>query len=186
MAILKMAIRVVFALIVATVFLGISNGCLAESSSEETLAYAVKGAYLFKFCAFVEWPPTAFSSANSPIVIGIIGDDPFGEQLDRLVAGRTIEGRSIVVRHALRLEQIQSVHVLFIGQSEKARLPAIRAALQGGSVLTVADFWHPDVIITFLIDRNKVRFEINLAQAEKSELKLSSKLLSVAKAVRGE
>jgi hypothetical protein len=162
-----------------------ANTCVAATSSEGAQEYAVKGAFLFKFGSFVEWPPTAFQKADAPLVIGIIGEDPFGAKLDQIVSGHTVEGRPVVVWRARRIEQMRDANILFISQSEKERLGAILAGLQGKNVLTVSEFEHPGVIINFVVEDNKVRFDVNLDQAERTGVKLSSKLLSVAKTVRG-
>ena len=94
---------------------------------------------LFKFALFVEWPNEAFANGNSDFCIGILGDDPFGGQLDRAVADKSVRGRKVqVVRHD-SVEKTRDCHVLFISQSEKERLPQLMKALKGSRVLTVSD-----------------------------------------------
>jgi hypothetical protein len=157
----------------------------AAQNAEDSLEYSVKAAFLFKFGGFVEWPPHTLVSTEAPFVIGVLGDDPFGPLLDQIVGGHTIQGRPVVLKRWSRPDQIGAAHILFISQSERGRLPTIVASLQEKNVLTVADFDQPGIIIVFVIENNRVRFEINLDQAERSGLKISSKLLNVARVVRG-
>lgn len=155
----------------------------AATAEEESSEYAVKAAYLFKFAAFVEWPPGTFNSADTPLVIGIVGDNPFDGTLDNIAAHRKIDGRPVQIAKGERIEQIKNEHILFISQSEQDDMSLIAADLNGKKVLTVAEFDDPAIIIRFVIENDKVRFDINLAQAQRNGLKLSSKLLSVARHV---
>lgn len=149
------------------------------------MEYSVKGAYLFKFSGFVEWPPGAFPSPAAPLVIGVLGDDPFGRTLDQMMDGQTFEGRPVEVLRTHRIDQVRRAHILFISQSELTRMEVIQSGLQNSSVLTVADFNRPGIVISFVMENNKVRFAVNLDQAERAGLKLNSRLLSVATAVHG-
>ena len=157
----------------------------AQTEIDESLEYSVKAAFVSKFGAFVEWPDGTFPDPNAPINIGLLGDDPFGAHIDQIIAGRNLPGRPIQVSHLRRVDQAKEMQILFISNSEKSRMEIITAGLRGRSVLTVADFYDPAVIITFVIAENKVRFDINLEQAQRNNLKLSSKLLSVALHVTG-
>jgi hypothetical protein len=154
------------------------------SLADDSLEYSVKGAFLFKFGEFVEWPPGLFASPTDPIVIGILGEDPFGSELNQIVDGHISGGRHAVVVRVRRADQLRNVHILFISQSERDHMDAVSASLQGKHILTVAEFEHPDVAITFVVENNRVQFDINLPAAEREGLKLSSKLLSVARNVR--
>lgn len=166
-------------------WLGIADAGLAAPTDDNSLEYSVKAAFLLKFGTFVEWPPDKNSDARTPLNIGILGEDPFGSQIDQLITVRSEGERPVRVVRIRTIEQAKNMHVLFIGDSEKNRIDSIIAALQGNSVLTVAGFENPGIIISFVIEDNKVRFDINLDQAQRSGLKLSSKLLSVAKNVSG-
>lgn len=152
---------------------------------DESLEYQVKGAYLFKFGSFVEWPSSAFPGANSPLTIGVLGDDPFGAVLDEIIKNRTVGSRPLVIHRFQRGEQPKEVHILFISRSERAQLESINESLKG--VLTIGEFdtATPSVMINFVVSDNKVRFEVDLDQANRAGVKLSSKLLSVARAVKG-
>jgi hypothetical protein len=159
-----------------------SSGCAQDLPSE----YPVKAAYLFNFLKFVQWPEGTFQDPIAPIVIGIVGDDPFGEALPQVVVGKTVQGRDLVIRKYHFGEDLRGSHILFISASEKKRIPQLLASLQGSSVLTVADtdhFIEAGGIIQLLIENNRVRFAIGPGAAGRARLKISSKLLSLARTV---
>lgn len=144
---------------------------------------SIKFAFLYNFGKFVEWPSSKFAKADSFFVFGFVGDDPFGDDLEKSVLNKTLNGHPIHVLHATSDEEMRECHILYIGASEKKRMPALLASVRGASVLTVSDserFCLQGGMINFRIPENKVRFEINARAAEKENLKLSSKLLSVA------
>lgn len=159
-------------------------GIAVAFAAEESLEYSVKAAYLLKFGGFIEWPSRTFTAPDEPFVIGVLGDDPFGPTLDQIAATHTVQGRPITLKKLSRIEQVRNVHVLYISPSEKERMPLITASLEGKGILTVADADLPGAMVNFVVDNNRVRFDINLEQAERAGLKVSSKLLSVARAVR--
>src|SRR5262245_22285190 len=101
--------------------------------------YQVKAAFLFNFARFVEWPSDAFADARSPLVIGVLGPDPFGAELDEVVRGKTVHGRSIVVQRYARPSDVGPCHVLFVGRGEAGRLRRGLGALKDGRVLTVGE-----------------------------------------------
>jgi hypothetical protein len=146
--------------------------------------YQVQAAFLLNFTRFIEWPAAAFQAAGSPFDICILGDDPFGSALDQTVAGEIANGRSVAARRLLRAPEPKTCQVLFIGTSEK-NIGKILSGL-GPGVLTVGEgesFVRGGGMIAFVVENRRVRFEINQAAAESAGLKLSSRLLSVAKAV---
>jgi len=150
--------------------------------------YQIKAAYLFNFLKFVEFPDDSFADPLAPIVIGVVGDDPFGSSLPQVVVGKTVQGRDLVIRLYHPGENLRGAHILFISASERKRLPMILSDLRGSSVLTVADtpgFIDAGGMIQFLNENDRVRFAINLDAATRARLKLSSKLLSLAKVVGG-
>lgn len=147
----------------------------------------IKAVYLFNFAKFVEWPPEAFADPQAPLVIGVLGADPFGALLDQTVAGETIGLHPIVVKRFARVEALESCHILYISASERARLPRILDRLGGANVLTVGEmdrFTRLGGIINFREERGTVRFEINRAAADQARLKLHAQLLKVAQAGR--
>jgi hypothetical protein len=156
-----------------------------QGNSQESLSeYQVKAAYLFNFLKFVDWPDDAFADPLAPIVIGIAGDDPFGESLPQVIVGKTIQGRDLVIRKYRPGENPKGCQILFINASERKRLPQWLAGLHGSSVLLVSDmegFLKEGGMIQFVPENNRVRFAINVDAAVRARLKISSKLLSLAK-----
>lgn len=171
-----------FLALIALIFsFGMASGA---GIAGDSLEYQVKGAFLFKFGAFVEWPPSAFPEPGTPFVIGILGDDPFGATLDQTIENRKVQGRPVVIKRYKRGEQVRDAHILYISPSETGRLEQIAASLRGVSILTISDeSLTPRGIINFVIQENKVRFEIDAEAADRAGLKVSSKLLSLAKVV---
>jgi hypothetical protein len=156
----------------------------AKASDEQPLEYQVKAAFLMNFTKFVEWPSGAFSDAASPISICILGDDPFGRALDQVVEGETVNARKLVVQRLAATPRPKSCQILFITKAEK-EASKVLAGL-GAGVLTVGEgdgFLHEGGVIAFVIENRRVRFDINQAAAENTALKISSKLLQVARSV---
>jgi hypothetical protein len=145
--------------------------------------YQIKAAFLFNFAKFIQWPPAAFAAATSPIVIGILGENPFHEDLARMIRHKTIDGRPLALKELGSAAEAAHCHILFISASEKGRLPEILKGLKGTSVLTVGEtdhFIESGGIINFVLKENKIRFQINHEEATKAGLKISSKLMSLA------
>jgi hypothetical protein len=150
--------------------------------------YQVKAAFLFHFAQFVEWPPEAFQEADSPFTYCTIGEDPFRGALDTSLNGKTLGARSLRVRHIKQAEEIAGCQVLFIGAEEKKSLQAELANADGSATLTVGEAEHfaqDGGMIGFCLEDNKIRFEINLRAAEHAKLRISARLLALAKAVIG-
>jgi hypothetical protein len=156
----------------------------APRSAEEVLEYNVKAAFLFNFTKFVDWPAEAFADEKSPFRICILGDDPFGGSLDTLVANETVNGRPIAVRRLARGADPHPCHILFLDRLERERQPEVLAGLRGSPVLTVGEsdrFLADGGMINFFLEAHRVRFEVSLPAVERSQLKISSKLLRLAK-----
>ena len=146
----------------------------------------LKALFLLNFARFVKWPPRAFTSADSPIVIGVLGADPFGALLDELVKGEQVEHRQVEVARFRRAEDIKTVHVLFVSSSEAGRLEQVFRTLMGKPILTVGDvenFERRGGIIRFLTEDKKVRLRVNLDASREADLQISSKLLRPAEIV---
>lgn len=146
--------------------------------------YQVKAALIFAFVKYVEWPAASFTKAQSPLCIGVLGDNPFGPDLEQTVHGKILNSRPLVVKQCQTLEEARQCHVLFIGTSENKRLQEIFDGLRGAHVLTVGEtenFIKSGGMINFFREGNKFRFEINDAAAKKAELKIDSKLLGLGK-----
>jgi YfiR/HmsC-like len=150
--------------------------------------YAVKAAFLYHFAQFVEWPEAAFRDASSPLVYCTIGADPFDGALETTLKGKTIGARAIEVRHAKQAAELQGCQVVFVGDGQKKQIPGVLAGLRGAPVLVVGEsekFVEEGGTIGFVLEENKVRFEVNLGVAEKSGLRINAKLLALAKTVVG-
>jgi hypothetical protein len=147
--------------------------------------YRIKAAFLFNFMQFVQWPPTAFADDRAPLVICVVGSDPFGEVLDQTLEGESIANRSIVARRPSDAESLDSCQLLFVSRSEQPRLDRLlRSVSRSAPVLTVSDidgFVASGGTIGFFLERNHVRFEINPSQARRHGLKLSSQLLDLGR-----
>lgn len=148
--------------------------------------YQVKAVFLFNFTQFVEWPQHAFAEVRSPVVVGVLGNDPFSTYLDQIVKGEQMNGHPLVIKRYRRVEEIESCHILFISQSEQYRLRRVLNKLQGRPILTVGDmagFAEAGGMIQFYTNENKIRFQINLESVRSSALNISSKLLRLAEIV---
>jgi uncharacterized protein DUF4154 len=178
---LRMAGWFLFALVAVALFCAI-----AAAQSDQPGEYEVKAAFLFNFTKFVEWPENAFVDPHAPIVIGVIGDDPFGESLVRIVAGQKAQGRSIEVVKYRYGDNLRRCHVLFISASERQHRAPLLASLQEASVLTVSDidgFAEAGGAIQFVMQENRVRFVVNLEVATQGKLRVSAKLLALARVI---
>ena len=143
----------------------------------------IKAAFIFNFAKFVEWPSSVFSNASTPLVIGVLGENPFGTVLEQTVRNKAINDRTLEVKEFHHQAEVTNCHILFISTSEKKRLPEILTALRREGVLTVSEmdgFIEAGGMINFVKESNKIRFQINEPAAKKSKLKVSSKLLSLA------
>lgn len=158
----------------------------AGADARSDLEYQVKAAFLFNFAKFVEWPADAFERPRDPVAICVMGKDPFGESLDSVVRGETVNGRPLVVRRPRQTLEARGCHILFLARSERGRQDEILSSVEGAGILTVGEddgFLTDGGIIRFVLEENRVRFEINLAAAEANRLKLSSQLLRLARSV---
>lgn len=165
-----------------------TSGRIAAAQAPPTPEYQLKAVFLYNFAQFVEWPSTAFVDAASPLVIGILGDDPFGAYLDGTVRGEQVNGHPLAVRRFQRVEDIRDCHILFVGEKNGKHLEAILDSLKGRSVLTVSDgerFASHGGMIGFVNDQRRIRLRINLAAARAADLTISSKLLRPAQIVSG-
>jgi len=161
-----------------------------SSAVASSLEYAIKAAYLYKLAAFVNWPPSSFESASSPLRICVIGDDPFKTVLDQAVNGVSIAGRPVQIARYDAAQPNMSCQIAYVaGSSAQSRADALKA-LRGEPVLTVTDQGRGDDpvseegVVNFVLTDNRVRFDIDQHQAVEDHLALSGKLLSLAIEVR--
>jgi hypothetical protein len=156
--------------------------CGAQSATE----YQVKAAYLFNFLKFVEWPEAPPREVQTKWVIGVIGTSPVGDESLKLAESKNVLGRELEVKTFKPTENLRGCNILFVSDSEKKRLPAILASLRGSSVMTVADMDHfIDVggMVQFVVENERIRISIDVGATGRARLKISSKLLALARAV---
>ncbi len=147
--------------------------------------YQLKAGFLYNFSKFVQWPADRFSAEDGAIVIAVLGADPFGEELDKVVKDRIVDGHPIEVRRISSASEIPGAHILFVTAGAESRVPD--SSLQTRGVLTVGEsaaFGTRGGIITFTVVKEKVRFEIDQGAADKAGLKLSGQLLKLATVIR--
>jgi uncharacterized protein DUF4154 len=181
----RLSVRVKACILFLIILLACPREWSAESAAEE---YSVKAAFLFHFAQFVEWPQSAFNGPGSPLTYCIGGQDPFHGALDNTLSGKTISGRPLRVLHLKLSQDLQGCQVLFLGAAEKKTIPSALSGLGRKPVLTVGETEHfvaDGGMIGFSVEESKIRFEINLGAAERANLKISSRLLSLAKQVVG-
>lgn len=174
----------VFPLGCVSILLVLALGTL-DAKGQVSREYQLKAVFLYNFAQFTDWPPTAFSGEHSPIVIGILGPDPFGPALADTIRGEAIQGHPLVIDHYQRADQIKTCDILFITQQETRHADEIVRSLNGKPILTVADVDAPsssNVIIRFVIQNNKIHFRVNQEAAKAANITLSSKLLRAADA----
>ena len=155
----------------------------ARPSSE----YELKAAFLFNFAKFVDWPSNSFANPADAFSVCIVGADPFGRALDDALLGKTVEQHPVSIIRVRRVGDLTHCQILFVPASESRLLPEILAKLRGQCVLVIGetdDFASSGGVIQFTLEENRVRFFINTDAADRAGLKISSKLLALAKIVR--
>lgn len=177
------ALRVCAALLLCA---ALASGGAGAGTAQTVSEYGLKAVFLFNFTQFVEWPSSAFASADAPLCIGVLGEDPFGATLDAAVRGESSRGRPLTVLRARDVDAVSGCQVVFISASEKTRVEAILARLAAGPTLTVGEsdgFARQGGVIGFYRDGSKLRFEISASTARRKELKISAQLLSLGRIV---
>jgi hypothetical protein len=155
--------------------------------AEATPEYKIEAVYLLNIVRFVNWPKNSFAAADSPLVIGVLGENPFDHELEKLFKGKLVGGRTVVVQWMATAADAKSCQVVFIPASEQANLRGHLETLRNAPVLTIgecAEFLDDGGVIRFFVEQNKIRFDINKAQADAEGVQLDSQLLGLAKAVR--
>jgi hypothetical protein len=158
-----------------------STGIGGDASEER-----VKAAYLYRFPNYVEWPASAFAKPESPYVIAVLGDDNIVDELNRISASRMINSRPVAIKKLQGSELAAGIHLLFIGRSERSRIPQLARQAIGKPILIVTETdgaLAQGSMINFRIADDRVRFEVSLDSTEKAELKLSARLLALALSV---
>jgi hypothetical protein len=147
--------------------------------------YQLKAAFIGKFVKYVTWPPERLGD-SAPLVVGVLGQDPFGDKLEAAFKNRKSDERRVVVQRFPTLDGLEGAHVLFVPAQEAARLGDVVRATRDASLLLIgesADFAARGGIINFYLEGDKLRFEINTESAKRQKLKVSSDLLKLARIV---
>lgn len=161
------------------------TGGTSDAAEPIAKEYKLKAAFIYNFAKFVEWPASSFPNAGSPIVIGVLGGNPFGEELSNTVKGRRIHGRAIEIRNVRTAAEAGGAQILFVSAGGEKNFSALSNA-PGAGVLSVGEsamFTRQGGIINFLLEGNRLRFEINMAAANRSGLKVSAQLQKLASAI---
>ena len=159
----------------------------AEIPEEQIPEYVVKAGFLFNLAKYVAWPEPAFETANAPILIGIVGDDPFGDVLERTLAGKSVHDHPFQIRRFRELADIRNVHMLFVPRSESGRLTQILRLVDDQPVLTVGEqaaFAVHGGMVAILIEGQKPSLHINPSAVERQRLEVDTKLLRIATIVK--
>jgi hypothetical protein len=165
------------------VFLLLACGILLSSQTADNREYQIKSVFLFNFTQFVTWPENAFPSAQAPFVIGILGNDPFGNYLKEAVSGEKVNGHPLLIERYTSPDQIKNCHILFITANEVNKTQELATKLKNEHVLTVSDanhFLKQGGMIRFFNKNNKIQIQINQEATKAAELTISSKLLRLA------
>ena len=173
-------------LVVALVLL-VGSPCAHADSDAATAEYRIKAAFLFKFLGFIDWPPTAFDRADTPFIIGVLGAGSLGSELEQIASGRQANGHPVRVRLLGRGDSTAGLQVLFVGRAESTRLASlVTATVDGAPTLVVSESdaaLAQGSAINFVVVDDKVRFDVALHPINKAGLKISARLLAVARTV---
>lgn len=181
MALLTRASAARLALLVAALVVA------GPSYAQEALEREVRAVYLYNFARYITWPAAAFPDARTPVRICVQGTDPFGDALDRAVAGETINGRRLEAVRVRPGAPLRGCHILYAASLDDRRVAGTLTSIQGQPLLTVGEhgrFLDRGGMIRFRRVDNRVRFDINLKAVEANGLRISARLLGVAAEVR--
>lgn len=171
-------------LLLALLLLGLRVAVAADVPPSRE--YQIKAAFLYNIPKFVEWPADSFADINAPLVIGVLGVNPFGDQLEVIVRNRKINGRSLIVKQVETVEEAKATHLLFVSSEASQRFWLMRKELADSAVLTVGEsaaFIAAGGGIRFIPVGDKLSFEINMQAAEQAHLKISSQLQKLATSI---
>jgi hypothetical protein len=160
--------------------------CGGRVDAARDLEYPVKAEFLERFTRFIKWPDTSFAEPDSPFVVCVVGENPFGGYHGRLLRQRRIQARRAELRLIPDPDHIDACHLVFIARDERRHIASILEHTSGKPILTVGDtpgFAQAGVLVNLYIESSNVRFEINVSAVKDSGLKFSSKLLKLARLV---
>jgi hypothetical protein len=171
--------RLLALLLVAVAAVPQALGAMLQASAE----YEIKAAFLLNFAKFVDWPPRAFAGPDGPLRVCVLGDDPFGPILDRMLRDERIGGLRLTAARVANTGEAHGCHILYVAVSEEPRYGGILQQLDLRRVLTVGDspaFLEHGGHIRFFLESDYVRFAVNPEAVARTEFQMSSKLLRVA------
>ena len=155
-------------------------------TTPQAAEHEIKAAFLYKFIGYIEWPPRAFAREDSPLVIGVAGAPAMADELASIVAGRSINGHNLLLRRIEPGDAVAGVHVLFVGRATGKRAAELLNAARGQATLTVTESdetFPAGSVINLVVVDGKVRFDVHARNAEAENIKVSARLLSVARKV---
>lgn len=164
----------------------LSSSVAILSAQSPAREYQIKAVFLFNFTQFVEWPESAFPSEETPLVIGILGEDPFNSYLDEVISNEKVNNHPLIIQRFKSIEQIKTCHILFISKSHMDKMTKIMSSLKGKNTLTVSDgsnFIKEGGMVRFVTVNKKIQFQINPEAVKSADLAVSSKLLRLAEIV---
>lgn len=161
----------------------ICSTCCVSAQPSVTTEYQVKAVFIFNFTQFIDWLPSSFAMEQSPLIIGVLGENPFDSYLEETVKGETANGHPLVVQYYKNMDNIDTCHILFINPHETNSVDSILSSLKGRNILTITNNYdnsEQEEVIRFFIRNHKTGFQINPNAAKNASLNMSSKLLNVA------
>lgn len=165
---------------------GLFTGFAPPQKREARDETEVKAVFLFNFAQFVEWPTEVLPATNSPIVIGILGEDPFGVYLEETIRGEVVNGHPLKIERYASAEEIQNCHILFINPGRTVKVEPVLTSLKGRNILTVSDamnFARQGGMIRFVNEGKRIKLQVRLSAVRESGVSISSKLLSLSEIV---
>ena len=178
--------RIVWCSLVLAGLLSLAAASGAQAQAAPSIEYQVKAAFVVNIADYIEWPSGTFQNQNAPITLCIFRHDPFGSALDDIVRGRIIKGREVLARRITELSDLKSCQIIFVSIAEDKHFSEILNSVTGSSALVVGEsenFAERGGEFQFYLDANKVRFAVNVDATQRARLKVSSKLLALAKIV---
>jgi hypothetical protein len=167
----------------ASILVLVTSTVQAQAPTE----YQIKAAFIYNFAKFVDWPSLDAAGPDQPIVVGILGEDPFGQNLENVINGKTANGRRLMIKRFSNLQSLAPCHILFVSSSQRNNLQQVFGAVAGSGVLTIGEtdtFADTGGIIQLGMLEGRVRLVVNQAAAERAGLKISAKLLGLARVIR--
>ena len=166
--------------------MALSDGVVVWAESSAPTMPQVEAAFLFNFAKFITWPNEAFQHSGDSLIIGVLGEDPFGAILEDTIRDKTVMGKKLAVKRFASIQDAAHSHILFLSTSEESRLSQMMTALEKTNILTVSDmeqFAEHGGMVAFTVEDQKVRFNVNVGAVERAGLKMGSQLLKLARIV---